>query len=213
MTIEPTAKDQLQPGCNFDCHVCPTAQFGFDAVSGTGRLMKFPPGIGCQSVALMAFVGFNPRVSKTNRALHHELMTDRNAFVRLESNRTGIEPYIAVGGKERHYRTHAMIAEESIRGTDYEGRAFEEVAVATELFLCATEKPTSALRRALSDGSAECPKRHCWPVLHRAVAKVIVALGDDVFNYLRRGLAYPQEWTLSPQHRERVRLDRHSPSE
>jgi hypothetical protein len=148
--------------------------------------MKFPPGIGCQSAALMVFVGFNPRVSKTNRALHRELMNDRNAFIRLESNRTGNMPYIAANGKERHYRTHARIAQEALRGTDYEGQAFEEVALATELFLCATEKTTTPLRQALADGSAECPKRHCWPVLHRARSKVVVALGDDVFEYLRQ---------------------------
>lgn len=88
--------------------------------------MKFPPGIGCQSVALMAFVGFTPRVSKSNRALHHEFMTERNAFVRLESNRASNEPYIAVDGRERHYRTHARIAQKAIQETDCEGQPATE---------------------------------------------------------------------------------------
>jgi hypothetical protein len=134
----------------------------------------------------MLFVGFNPRVSATNINLHRQIVADRSAFVQLAHNRVGENPYIAPKGDERHYRIHARIVREATRGTDKEGSRFEEIAVATELFLCATEKQTPALRHALADGSAKCPELHYRNILLRAQPKVVITLGDDVFAYVRK---------------------------
>jgi hypothetical protein len=89
-------------------------------------------------------------------------------------------------GGERHYNTHARIARDAVRGTEYEGRPFEEVAVCTELFMCATPpRETQALRAALKDpSSAVCPRLYFWKAIQRAAPKVLVTLGDDVFNYV-----------------------------
>lgn len=131
----------------------------------------------------MLFIGFNPGLRVD---LQRQIMADRSAFTQLALNRVEGLPYIAPDGKERHYRSHARIVKEAIRGTDYEGSRFEDVAVATELFLCATKKPTPGLRRALEDGSAKCPDLYFLNVLFRAQPKLVVTLGDDVFAYVRR---------------------------
>jgi len=174
---------ELAVGCNHDCAACPAVELGFQEDPKTGRLLKFPPGIGSQSAAPILLIGFNPGLRVD---LQRQIMADRNAFTQLALNRLEGLPYIAPDGKERHYRSHARIVKEAIRGTDYEGSCFEDVAVATELFLCATKKPTSGLRRALADGSAKCPDLYFWNVLFRAQPKLVVTLGNDVLSYVRR---------------------------
>jgi len=173
---------------NYDCNVCQTASLGFEGHPQNGRLYKFPPAIGCQGGALFAFAGLSPRISDSNRALYEIIMTDRSAYAELAHNHAPDgERYVRIAGGERHYHTHARIVRDAIHGTEYENRQFEDVAVCSELFMCATAtRQTAPLRKSLLDDSAICPGLHFWNVVKRAAPKLVVTLGDDVFNYVSR---------------------------
>jgi hypothetical protein len=76
---------------------------------------------------------------------------------------------------------------DAIHGTEYENRQFEDIAVCSELFMCATPpRQTAALRRSLLDNSAICPGLHFWNVVKQAAPKLVVTLGDDVFAYVSK---------------------------
>jgi hypothetical protein len=140
-----------------------------------------------QGKAPFAFAGLNPRISDSNRRELFDIITpDREAFIALAENRAPDgEPYVRETGGERHYHSHARILLEAIRGTEFEGQRFEDLAVCTELFMCATPpRGTTALRAALRDGSAVCPVLHFWKAIQRAAPKLVVTLGDDVFDYV-----------------------------
>lgn len=172
---------------NFDCAICPQDEFGFQEHSQARRLFKFSPALGSQGAALMAFAGLNPRISDNNRSVLYDVITtDRNAYIAHARNRDPDgQPYIRLKGGERHYNTHARIVRSATLGTEYEGRPFEEVAVCTELFMCATPpRETAKLSAALKARSAVCPRLYFWKAIQRAAPKVLVTLGDDVFNYV-----------------------------
>ena len=177
---------------NYDCNLCPALSLGLEVHPKSGRIYKFPPAIGCQGEALFAFAGLGPRISDSNRRLHDVIMADRGAYVALGHNRAPDgEQYVRVEGGERHYHTHARIVREAIRGTEYENRQFEDVAVCSELFMCATPtRQTAALRSTLRDNSAICPGLHFWNVIKRAGPKLVVTLGDDVFAYVSQSAVW-----------------------
>lgn len=171
---------------NYNCAVCPPSKFGFQEHPCVRRLFKFPSAIGSQGAAPMAFVGLNPRISNTNRALYYAITIDPEAYISLAGNRAPDgQPYVRLQGGERHYHTHAKVVREAVRGTQYDGKSFEEVAVCTELFMCATPpRQTAALTKALKAPSPVCPDLHFWKAIQRAAPKVLVTLGDDVFDYV-----------------------------
>lgn len=75
---------ELAVGCNHDCAACPAVELGFQEDPKTGRLLKFPPGIGSQSAAPILLIGFNPGLRVD---LQRQIMADRNAFTQLALNR------------------------------------------------------------------------------------------------------------------------------
>src|SRR5438552_1806554 len=117
----------------FLCTTCPE-RYGFSR-SESGPYFKFPPTIGATGIADLLFVGINPRFSG-NEPLFERLMRHRETFQDLSQNRDGERAYIAVDGVERHYETHMKILE----GVYGKGAKFEEHAVVTELFFCATKE-------------------------------------------------------------------------
>jgi hypothetical protein len=173
---------------NYDCKVCPDDVYGFQVHEQTGRIFKFPPTLCSEGIVPFAFAGLNPRISDSNRGkLFNVITSDREAFVALAKNRTPDgEPYVRMKGGERHYHTHVRILHEATLGTEFEGQRFEDLAVCTELFMCATPpRKTVALIASLRDGSAACPGLHFWKAIVRAAPKVVVTLGDDVLEYVR----------------------------
>lgn len=117
----------------FYCDLCnPT--YGFSRPADGKPYFKFPPTIGALGKADLLFVGINPRISKNNNDLHNRIIADKRAFAALAENRNGGEIYISKNGNEKHYHHHAEIVE-ALYG---EGARFENHAVVTELFFCAT---------------------------------------------------------------------------
>jgi hypothetical protein len=128
----------------YACVACDSLPHGirFTRPSPTAPFFKFPPVIGRQRDAEILFVGINPRLSPSNRALHHQLMADSAAFAALAGNRVAGCPYIGRGGIELHYNAHVSIVEAA-----FPGRAFEEVAAVTE-FSTAPRRTRTVYRHA-----------------------------------------------------------------
>lgn len=132
--------------------------------------------IGATHPADILFVGINPRYSSSNHNLHDTLMTSKQAFKDLASNRINDAPYIHPFSDEPHYHDHLEI----IRRVYDDARAFESCAAVTELFLCATE----------TSGELPFPENPCAElflpkVLNIIQPKVIVAVGSRVLNYFK----------------------------
>lgn len=178
-----TACERLQ---NFDCDDCANKGFGFRCQPGTRRLYKFPTTIGAEGGAALLFVGINPRRSESNAELHERVASDLKAFDELSRNRVFGGPYIATNGKERHYRTHARIAETAMNGSGLDRVPFERVAACTEVFLCATEDATPGIAASLRTGESPCADKHFWNTLNRVQPHVVIAVGTLVCDFLSR---------------------------
>jgi hypothetical protein len=81
---------------NYDCAICPPDTFGFQEHPQARRLFKFPPALGSQGIAPMAFAGLNPRISHTNRSVLYDVITtDRDAYIAHARNRDPDgQPYV-----------------------------------------------------------------------------------------------------------------------
>jgi hypothetical protein len=66
----------------FACRICPKS-YGFSSRTSDGPYFKFPPIIGKTHDAELLFVGINPRISRSNRSLHHDLMRDKSNFLKI----------------------------------------------------------------------------------------------------------------------------------
>ena len=158
----------------YSCSRCPET-FGF-SISPNGSYFKFPPIIGATGKADILFVGINPRRSFTNLHLHEHLMTSRQAFRDLASNRINGAAYIETSSGEPHYHVHLEI----IRKIYGEPKTFESCAAVTELFLCASEKSGG-----LPNPESPCAEHFLPQVLNLVQPKVIVAVGSRVFTYFK----------------------------
>jgi uracil-DNA glycosylase len=172
-----------------NCDACADLQLGFTRPHPDDPFYKFPPIIGAVSNAPLLFVGINPRISDSNHELHEWLMGTPGAFRLFASNldHRG-RPYIAVDGPEPHYHPHAEITARL-----FPNRPFEDVAAATELFLCATG---SAKGLPLAD--SPCADRYLMQTISLIRPVVIFAVGQMVFDALarrfranREALTYP----------------------
>lgn len=135
---------------------------------------RFPAVIGTRGDVGVLFVGTNPRVSPSNRALHERILQDRCAFDALSRNRVADRTYIGLNGEERHYRRHARLV------ADVYGEVpFERVAAVSELFLCASESSA-----ALPDDRRRCADRFLARVVAVLRPRVIVAVGVPAEAYL-----------------------------
>ena len=157
----------------WNCRACEGLGLPFESPAPGAPFYRFPPTIGATGQASILFVGVNPRVSESNRALHARLASHRAAYRRLARNRIGAQRYISQDGPEGHYRAHLAITE-----SIYPGRPFEDVAAVTELFLCA-----SATARGLPVRTSPCADRFLRRVLDQVQPEVIVAVGRLVGSY------------------------------
>ena len=157
----------------YDCDTCP-AELGFSRPGPARPYYKFPPTIGATGRAKLLFVGINPRRT-WNRALHDRLMRRFAVFEELARNKDGKGFYIGPDG-ERHYATHVAIVQRVF------GRRarFEECAVATELFFCA-----SADSKGLPESGSDCAEEYLEDVLQQVGPKVIICLGERVLGYMQ----------------------------
>lgn len=187
----------------YTCKACPRA-FGF-VDSPNGSYFKFPPTIGAHGKADILFVGINPRRSRSNLALHEQLMTSKRAFADLSANRYAGQPYISTTNGEAHYLPHLEI----IRQVFDRPQPFESCAIVTELFLCASENS-----KGLPQPDSPCASRFLPNVIAFAQPKVIVAVGSRVFNFFQTDfgatisrnihvvkMPHPGNSKLSPQQR------------
>jgi uracil-DNA glycosylase len=156
------------------CKLCPT-KFGF-RFSPIGSYFKFPPMIGATHPADILFVGINPRRSSSNHSLHNTLMTSKEAFKNLASNRINDKPYIHPSSDEPHYHDHLEI----IRRVYGDARSFESCAAVTELFLCATAKSDK-----LPYPDSQCADHFLPLVLDIVQPKAMVAVGSRVMRYFK----------------------------
>ena len=147
------------------------------------RAFRFPPSIGALNTAPLLFVGINPRISQSNRSLHESLMRDYSAFRELAGNRKNTnQPYIAPGG-EVHYSRHLRIANEL-----FPNLPFEAVAVATELFFCASSSASG-----LPISKSPCAERYLDRVLAWVRPTVVFAVGRQVQRYITARCALDAE--------------------
>lgn len=160
----------------FECMTCNNkAGFAF-ARQADGRFYRFPPVIGAARDASVLFIGINPRISRTNEVLHQNVTNNRHAFADLAANRTNGEPYIAINGKERHYRRHARMIDKL-----FSNRSFEEVAATTELYFCASESA-----RGLDRDDNPCAEKFMARIFALMRPRAVVAVGNPVKRYLQR---------------------------
>src|SRR5712691_1964444 len=94
----------------FGCMHCEGSGLPFVRCAST-KFYRFPPIIGAVGKAPLLFIGINPRVSYSNRALHDAIVEDPKAFDALSQNRVGNGAYIANPGLETHYALHVRVAE------------------------------------------------------------------------------------------------------
>lgn len=162
------------------CRAC-EGLASFERPTRTLPFFRFPAVIGARRNVAVLFVGTNPRVSASNRALHERIAGDRSAFDALSRNQVGNSAYIGLCSEERHYRRHSRLI------ADVYGQiSFERVAAVSELFLCASENS-----RSLPNDQRICADRF----LHRVVAalrpEVVVGVGAPAAAYLARASRGP----------------------
>ncbi|HEY1662992.1 MAG TPA: hypothetical protein VGI03_11285 [Verrucomicrobiae bacterium] len=160
----------------FDCDKC-NHNYGFNRPTPEKPYFKFPPTIGATGKADLLFVGINPRISENNRNLHHRIIGDKRAFADLAENRDGDKAYIATGCKEKHYHHHMNI----VKMFYGEGSRFEDHAVVTELFLCATGN-TQKLPR----GHYPCANRFFDRVFLKVQPRFVICIWKRVFDYFQK---------------------------
>ena len=156
----------------YSCTHCSSPQF--EPFKAAGRPYRFPPVIGATGPAPLLFIGINPRVSDSNRALHNTIMRDPAAFRELAQNSFQNQPYIGPLCPERHYRVHATIARHV-----FPDKTFEAVAAVTELFLCASSSSVG-----LPFVNSPCAEKYLKRVLAMVQPKVVFAVGQPPAKYL-----------------------------
>ena len=157
------------------CDHCLNLGFGFTRPRSQAGFYKFPPTIGAVGEASLLFIGINPR-NLGNEALHERIMTHPEAFEALSQNRVDQERYIKNEGEESHYRPHMRI----VRGVYGAVAQFEDHAVVTELYFCAT--PDS---KSLGRMKSPCANTYLNAVLDQVKPRLIICIGKLVWDYVR----------------------------
>ena len=160
----------------YNCMQCHELTLGFARRQADKRFFRFPPVIGATRNVSVLFSGINPRITPTNEVLHQQVSGDLTAFADLAANRIKEKPYIAIDGKERHYRWHARMISDL-----FPNRPFEEVAAATELYFCASTNASGLDRR-----DNPCAKKFMERVFILVQPRVVIAVGKPVEKYLRQ---------------------------
>jgi len=164
------------------CHECDATVYGFERAPDREGYLKFPATIGAVGPATLLFVGINPYRTVRNELLYEEAMASLDAFGTLAGNRephpgSTSTPYIRrhIPGERRRYGREPFYDQymEVIKGVWEEDTAFEEHAVATELYLCST---VGIGNRAFVSASL-CAARFFARTFAQVLPKAVITVG------------------------------------
>jgi hypothetical protein len=144
-----------------------------------GFFFKFPPLIGGIGKVKLLFVGYSPRRTKNNIAIHDFAMDTFENFCKLSENR-GRRGHRYVGSPrstadhEPHYDFHNDIVQRVF------AKSFHKVAAVTEMYLCASEDG-----RKLNTQNSPCARRFLPRSINVADPDYIVTFGSGLPDFFR----------------------------
>jgi hypothetical protein len=144
-----------------------------------GYFYKFPPLIGVAGKVKLLLVGYNPRRT-TNLAIHNFAMATFQNFGTLSNNfdhhgQRYIGSLKSAPDHEEHYELHDDIVQRVF------AKPFEDVAVVTEMYLCASEDG-----QRLQTKNSPCAKRYLMRTIRIADPSYLVTFGVGLPRFFAR---------------------------
>jgi hypothetical protein len=165
----------------YGCDSCASQKVGSQFTPApSGSFFKFPPLIGGTGELKLLFVGYNPRRTTTNLAIHDFAMGSFKHFCVLSDNINHIgHRYIGspltAPDHEAHYDLHNNIVQRVF------AKPFEDVAAVTEMYLCASKNG-----QQLPTWKSPCAKRHLMRTFKTADPDYMVTFGVGVPRFFKR---------------------------